>query len=120
MFCHNAEDVKVTQMYNVIDKWIMTYVGDTPQKRAKTMNLAGNIAPFFAIGTMFNIDMVKKNNQNANSEIALHGRWKGRFSQVMYQDCFHAGTDVDWFKNWSGPGVLFNNVYLLSTNGMAE
>lgn len=113
MFCHNAEDVKVTQMYNVIDKWIMTYVGDTPQKRAKTMSLAGNIAPFFAIGTMFNIDMVKKNNQNANSEIALHSRWKGRFSQVMYQDCFHAGTDVDWFKNWSGPGVLFNNVYVL-------
>lgn len=113
MFCHNAEDVKVTQMYNVIDNWVRTYVGDTPQKRAHTIGLAGNVAPFFAIGTMFNIDMVRKSNQNANTEIALKGRWKGRFSQVMYQDCFHAGTDVEWFKNWSGQGNLFNNVYVL-------
>ncbi|MGN0189723.1 MAG: virulence factor SrfC family protein, partial [Candidatus Cryptobacteroides sp.] len=90
-----------------------TYVGDTPQKRAHTIGLAGNVAPFFAIGTMFNIDMVRKSNQNANTEIALKGRWKGRFSQVMYQDCFHAGTDVEWFKNWSGQGNLFNNVYVL-------
>ena len=113
MFCHNAEDVKVTQMYNVIDKWIRTYVGETPEKRAETMRLAGNVAPFFAIGTMFNIDMVKKSNPNANTDTALKGRWKGRFSQVMYQDCFHAGTDADWFKNWSGNGVMFKNVFVL-------
>lgn len=113
MFCHNAEDVKVTQMYNVIDNWIRTYVGETPEKRAETMRLAGNVAPFFAIGTMFNIDMVKKSNPNANTDTALKSRWKGRFSQVMYQDCFHAGTDADWFKNWSGVGVMFKNVFVL-------
>lgn len=113
LFCHNAEDVKVTQMYNVIDKWITTYVGSTPEAREKTMRLAGNVAPFFAIGTMFNIDMMQKKNSDANSAIALKNRWNGRFSKVMYQDCFHAGTDVDWFKNWSGPGKIFQNVYVL-------
>lgn len=113
MFCHNAEDVKVTQMYNVIDGWIKTYVGDTPEKRKATMKMAGNIAPFFAIGTMFNIDMMKKGNPDANSDIALQGRWNGRFSKVMYQDCFHAGTDVDWFKDFAGNGASFNNVYVL-------
>ncbi len=113
MFCHNAEDVKVTQMYNVIDGWIKTYVGDTPEKRKMTMEVAGNVAPFFAIGTMFNIDMMKKGNPDANSDIALQNRWNGRFSKVMYQDCFHAGTDVDWFKDWAGNGASFNNVYVL-------
>lgn len=113
MFCHNAEDVKVTQMYNVINEWIKTYVGDTSEKRRKTIELAGNIAPFFAIGTMFNIDMTKKSNPAANTDASLQERWKGRFSKVMYQDCFHAGTDVDWFKNWSDKGVYFDNVYVL-------
>lgn len=113
MFCHNAEDVKVTQMYNVINEWIKTYVGDTVEKRKKTIQLAGNIAPFFAIGTMFNIDMTKKGNPAANSDASLQERWKGRFSKVMYQDCFHAGTDVDWFKNWSDKGVYFDNVFIL-------
>lgn len=113
MFCHNAEDVKVTQMYNVIDDWIKKYVGETPKMRAETIRLAGGIAPFFAIGTMFNIDMTKKSNPDANSEVALRERWKGRFSKVMYQDCFHAGTDVDWFKNWTGNDIPFNNVYVL-------
>ena len=109
MFCHNAEDVKVTQMYNVIDSWINTYVGDTEEKRKATLKLAGNVAPFFAIGTMFNIDMTMKSNVEANSDVSLQGRWKGRFSKVMYQDCFHAGTDVDWFKNWTAKGINFDN-----------
>lgn len=113
LFCHNAEDVKVTQLYNVIDKWITTYVGATPEARGNTMKLAGNVAPFFAIGTMFNIDMMKKGNPNANTDVALKSRWNGRFAKVMYQDCFHAGTDVDWFKNWSRKGIPFTNVYVL-------
>lgn len=113
MFCHNAEDVKVTQMYNVIDKWIRSYVGDTVEKRRKTMQLSGNIAPFFAIGTMFNIDMVRKSNPEANSPASLRSRWNGRFSTVLYQDCFHAGTDVEWFKNWTDNGVAFQNIYVL-------
>ena len=113
LFCHNADDVKVTQMYDVIAKWVLTYVGDTPEKRQETLKLSGGVSPFFAIGTMFNKDMVQKASAEANSPKALQGRWKGRFSKVLYQDCFHAGTDVDWFKDWAGKSVPFNNVYVL-------
>lgn len=113
MFCHNADDVKVTQMYDVIEKWVRNYVGNSPEERKKTIGLAGGISPFFAIGTMFNKDMVEKSSTEANSEKALQSRWRGRFSKVLYQDCFHAGTDVEWFKDWTAKGVPFNNVYVL-------
>ena len=113
LFCHNADDVKVTQMYDIIDKWVTTYVGATPEKRKETLNRAGGVAPFFVIGTMFNKDMVQYASDTANSPDALKGRWNGRFCKVLYQDCFHAGTEVTWFNDWVGKGVPFNNVYVL-------
>lgn len=112
LFCHNADDVKVTQMYDTIDKWINAYVGDTPEKRRKTVEDAGGVSPFFAIGTMFNKDMTQKSSAAANTPKALENRWKGRFSTVMYQDCFHAG-DVGWFKDWVGKDESFKSIYIL-------
>lgn len=112
LFCHNADDVKVTQMYDTIDKWINAYVGDTAEKRRETVRNAGGISPFFAIGTMFNKDMTQKASPAANTPKALENRWKGRFSTVMYQDCFHAG-DVGWFKDWVGKDESFKSIYIL-------
>lgn len=113
MFCHNSDDVKVTSMHNVIQKWVKTYVGETPEKRRQTLKLSGGISPFFAIGTMFNKDMVENSSRVQNSPTALLGRWHGRFSKVLYQDCFHAGTDADWFNDWTAKSVPFNNIYVL-------
>jgi len=112
LVCHDAEDVKVTTLYDTIDKWVGAYVGDNAQKRKATIELTGGIAPLFVIGTKFNIDMTHKSNADANNKAALEQRWQARFSTQLYQNCFHAG-DVDWFRNWIGEKRMFNNTYIL-------
>lgn len=112
LVCHDAEDVKVTTLYDTIDKWVGSYVGNTAQKRKDTINLTGGIAPLFVIGTKFNIDMTLKSNADGNNKAALDQRWKARFSTQLYQNCFHAG-DVDWFRNWTDNERMFNNTYIL-------
>lgn len=112
LVCHDAEDVKVTTLYDTIDKWVGAYVGGDFQKRKATIELTGGIAPLFVIGTKFNIDMTQKSNADANNKAALEQRWQARFSTQLYQNCFHAG-DVDWFRNWVGEKRMFNNTYIL-------
>lgn len=113
MFCHDAGNLAVTEMYQVIEKWIGSYVGATPAERAKTINKCDGVPPFFVISTMFNKDMVENNQDlNKNSDAALEQRWKNRFS-ILYKDVFHAGTDVEWFKSWNADGSRFNNIFVL-------
>lgn len=112
MICHDAEDVKVTSLYKTIEGWVDSYVGKNSEERRRTVELSSGISPLFVVGTKFNIDMMKKGNEDGNNEAALQQRWKGRFSKVLHQDCFHA-NDVDWFKSWTGKDVAFNNTYIL-------
>lgn len=112
MICHDSVDVKVTSLYMTIDNWVKSYVGKTAEERKRTVELASGIPPLFVIGTKFNIDMTMKSGDTANNEAAFKDRWYGRFSRILYQDCFHA-HDVDWFNNWTAKGSSFNNTYVL-------
>ena len=112
MICHDAEDVKVTTLYNTIDQWVSTYVGGNALKRKERLSRTDGISPLFVIGTKFNIDMTHKANVEGNNPAALNQRWNTRFSTQLYQNCFHAG-DVDWFRNWVGEKQAFNNTYIL-------
>lgn len=112
MFCHDDVDNKVTTMYKTIETWVNSYVGKNAEERRNTVRLSGGIAPLFVIGTKFNIDMRQKGDPDGDGSKGLHNRWKGRFEDVLYTACFHAG-EVDWFKNWTGYGQSFNNTYLL-------
>ena len=113
MFCHDTDNVGVTEMYQVIEKWIDSYVGTTPAERAKTINKCDGVPPFFVISTKFNKDMVENNQDlNKNSDAALEQRWKNRFN-ILYKDVFHAGTDVEWFKSWNADRSKFNNIFVL-------
>lgn len=122
MFCHDAKNVAVTSMFSVIEEWIKRYVGNTPKDRCETIQLADGISPFFAVSTMFNIDMIEDESQcrlipgHENSyqeklENILNDRWYGRFN-LLYKDCFQA-SNVDWFNNWTGENEGFNNTYIL-------
>lgn len=111
LFCHDGKNVEVTKMYSVIEQWIDTYVGDTPQKRRKTIDNAGGIPPMFVVGTKFNMDMVQEDSPDKNNFAALYSRWDGRF-EALYKDCFEAGN-VEWFENWTAPGETFKNTYML-------
>lgn len=113
MFCHDTENVGVTEMYQVIEKWIGTYVGEDPIARARTIKDCDGIPPFFVISTKFNKDMIEDNQDpNKNSIAALEQRWINRFS-ILYKDVFHAGTDVEWFKSWNSGNSKFNNIFVL-------
>ena len=111
LFCHDGKNVEVTKMYSVIEQWINTYVGDTPERRRKTIENAGGIPPMFVVGTKFNMDMVQEDSPDKNNFAALSSRWDGRF-EALYKDCFEAGN-VDWFENWTAAGETFKNTYML-------
>lgn len=111
MFCHDAKNVGFTSMYITIDEWIQRYVGKTPEDRARTVNQAGGIPPFFIISTMFNLDMAPDEGVNSNNEAAIKNRWDARFN-ILYKDCL-MGAYVDWFRNWTRKDETFRNAYVL-------
>ncbi len=110
MFCHDAKNVSVTQMYLTIEDWVNRYVGDTPEKRAKNIKTNNGISPLFVISTMLNLDMVEEDNDTANNRNAVKNRWNGRFG-ILHQDCLHVDTN-NWSKNWT-PTESFSNAYML-------
>lgn len=118
LFCHHAAQNDVTDIPLLLNDWIMNYVGDTMEKRRKTLELTGGISPLFYIGTKFNIDMQKKTEDIENRINALNGRWQQRFEKVLYHQCFNADGSLDAqkvkiFLNWTRTGECFSNSYIL-------
>ena len=112
LYCHNADDPVVNEMYITLNDWVEKYVGKTAAERQQTIMQCGGIPPLFNICTMFNKDMVEDEHEEKNNVYALNQRWNGRLIKALYTKAFKA-NDVDWFKNWNGSGVTFKNSYLL-------
>ena len=118
LYCHHAAQNDVTDIPLLINDWIRNYVGDTMDKRRRTLELTDGISPFFYVGTKFNIDMQLKTEQVENSINGLNGRWQQRFEKVLYHQCFNADGSLDSqqtkiFLNWTRPGECFSNSYIL-------
>ena len=118
LYCHHAAQNDVTDIPLLLNDWIMNYVGDTIEKRKKTLELTGGISPLFYIGTKFNIDMQQNTEEIANGINALNGRWQQRFEKVLYHQCFNADGSLDAqqnkiFHNWTEVGENFSNSYIL-------
>ena len=118
LYCHHAAHNDVTDIPHLLKDWIMNYVGDTMEKRRRTLEMTEGISPFFYIGTKFNLDMREDTEDIANSINALHGRWQQRFEKVLYHQCFNADGCLDAqkkkiFLNWTRSGENFNNSYIL-------
>ena len=118
LYCHHGGKNDVTDIPHLLNKWIRNYVGDTMEKRRRTLELTGGISPLFYIGTKFNIDMEYSTMEIANSINALNGRWHQRFFKTLYRECFNADGSLDKenvkiFLNWTHPGECFKNSYLL-------
>jgi hypothetical protein len=112
LFCHDAADPVVNEMYIMVNDWVEKYVGRTANERQQTIQKCGGIPPLFNICTKFNMDMVEDEHEEKNNDNALNQRWFGRLNKALYTKAFKA-NDVDWFKNWNGPGVTFKNSFLL-------
>lgn len=118
LYCHHAAQNEVNDIPLLLSDWIKNYVGDTMEKRKKTIELTAGISPLFYIGTKFNMDMALKGEEIENSINGLNGRWKARFEKVLYHQCFNADGSFDseknlQFLNWTEPGQCFSNSYVL-------
>lgn len=118
LYCHHAAQNDVTSIPSLLKDWIVNYVGDTMDKRRRTLELTGGISPLFYIGTKFNMDMQYRAESIENTINALNGRWHQRFEKVLYHQCFNADGSLDSqqvkiFLNWTSPGETFNNSYIL-------
>ena len=112
VFCHDNEQPTVTEMHRILNDWVEHYVGKNPEMRLHTTKQCGGVPPFFVVGTKFNIDMAEKHNVDGDSEVALNGRWYGRFVKVLYTQIFKAES-MEWFNNWDGAESTFKNTFLL-------
>lgn len=112
LFCHDNEQPNVNEMYRMINDWVERYVGKTPEMRQYTTRQCGGVPPLFVVGTKFNIDMIEKHNTDGDSEVALNGRWYGRFVKVLYTQSFKAES-MEWFNNWDGVESTFKNTFML-------
>jgi len=118
LYCHHGEKNEVTDVPLLLNNWIMNNVGDTMEKRRKTLSMTSNISPLFYIGTKFNIDMEQSAEEIANSTNALNERWNARFTKVLYKECFNVDGNLDIeknkiFMNWTRPDEPFQNSYIL-------
>lgn len=117
MFCHDQQNVGVTEMYDLIAKWVQAYVGRTPEERLATIAKT-KVPPIFIIATKFNMDMVEVADKVLNEPRQLNERWTNRFQKILWNEAVKGDTpDKEtgdcWFKNFTGQNKPFDNSFLL-------
>ena len=112
LFCQDNEQPNVNEMHRFLNDWVEHCAGKSPEMRSNTTKQCGGVPPLFVVGTKFNIDMEEKHNEDGDSEVALNGRWYGRFVKVLYTQSFKAES-MEWFNNWDGVESTFKNTFLL-------
>ena len=111
LYSHHNRDNDVTYLYKLVEEWVNTYVGATPEERRRKLQMT-EVSPLFYIGTMFNLDMELSVEKTTPTEPIIHQRWRGRYETVMNRQCFNRDV-VDWMKNWTREGENFQNSYML-------
>lgn len=120
LFCQDNEQASVKEMYKLLAQWVQTYVGRTPEERARMIQRT-QVPPFFIVGTKFNCDMVYDSQKaSANTEETLRGNWFARFEKVLWSESLErgaaaSGTNDQWFINWlaADGSRPFDNSYVL-------
>lgn len=123
LYCHFNKNNDATKMWQLLNKWVNDYVGDTPAKRAEFIARTG-VSPLFHIGTFFNKDLENPDNDTVGkTEAAIKDRWRSRFVDLLLSKCFHK-QNVQWVDNWTGTNKPFQNCYMLRdykfSNGVYE
>lgn len=109
LFCHGKKQAGPRFMPDLLKKWIESFVGIDANARQLFMKKA-QIAPLFVIGTMFNLDLQKDQNDIYGEMKSLTARWQQRFETVYHKELL--GEDCKWLDRWT-PQEPFKNFYLL-------
>lgn len=110
MFCHGKNQAGPRFMPQLLENWIQSFIGNTQDKRQSFLNDA-QISPLFVIGTMFNKDLQKEQNDRLGSIDSLNYRWEQRYERVYKKEMF--GEINSWFESWTTNTPNFANIYLL-------
>lgn len=108
LYCHGNKQAEVRFVPLLLEDWVKQTIGKTKDERTEFMKTAV-IPPLFVIGTFFNNDLKKNQNDDVNDPANLASRWKKRFD-ILKEDIF--GTTNSWFDQWT-VGSRFNNFYFL-------
>lgn len=114
MFCHHDIKSEVTTLSELLQGWIHSAVGKTPEERAEYIR-SSEISPLFIVGTKFNTDLTTQPIDSKGSpeekEQAKKARWVKRFNSTL-GDLIHESVKDPWLSRWM-PGQPFKNIYLL-------
>lgn len=104
MFCHSQGNTTPNLVAPILNSWVNTYIGETPEKRQHRMESYG-VPPLFLVSTMYNLDlMIKKGNLDDKI-------WQRRLAHIWYEEVIGHKTNL-WFDNWM-PQQTFDNTFLL-------
>ena len=109
LFCHGKKQAGPRFMPDLLKNWIESFVGTDTTARQLFMQKA-QISPLFVIGTMFNLDLQKDQNDVSGDTKSLTARWQQRFETVYHKELF--GEDCKWLDQWT-PQEPFKNFYFL-------
>lgn len=94
------------QIPELLNNWIINYIGDTPEEREDSIKNMG-LPPLFVILTFWNkILSYDDNRDNIDPKERLDTAFKTRF----YQDIF---SNNSWHNDWLSHQNFFQNIYLL-------
>lgn len=108
LFCQNDKQLDVNELPGLLNDWIETNIGETPEKRSKS--LAGlNSSPLFIIFTFFNNQLKYDSTNDYKESIAY--KWDTRFRRFFVDEL--VTKSHNWHINWTSEQSLFNNFFLL-------
>lgn len=110
LFCHGIDNFEIGYMPTELERWIKSFVGETPIEREEFMGKA-QIPPLFFICTMFNLDLKHDQNDRPGRENSFNTRWNNRFHVHYKEEIF--GLTNEWLNNWTTSIPDFQNFYLL-------
>jgi hypothetical protein len=112
LLCHNHRHTGQSTVPGVMDEWVKSMIGNSPEERELFLNRS-KVSPLFVISTMFNEDLghdLIKDRYGDHD--ALNRRWDNRFIKVLKREIFSSETN-SWFQNWTIKDQNFRNIYLL-------
>ena len=104
MFCHAQGNTTPNLVAPILNSWVNTYIGDTQEKRKKSLERYG-ISPLFLVSTMYNLDLMIKRG-SLDTQI-----WQRRLKTILYKEVIDHESNK-WFDEWLA-GQKFDNTYLL-------
>lgn len=107
-FCNKNMKIEVKYIPKLLNTWIETYIGKTPEQRQRFLSDA-SLPPLFVVYTFFNADL--EYNPINDREDTLQEKWTKRFNTIFENEI--VTNNYDWHRNWTTASQYFQNNYML-------